>query len=120
MIVFILIIFIIFIFSFTSTFECFDSIDINYDEKLKEIHNKLKINYGSLTEELPEQKMVVRYLKGDEKVLEIGGNIGRNSLVIAYILGNNNANNLLVLETDKNIFNQLNENRDLNNFHFKI
>ena len=120
MIVFILIIFIIFIFSFTSTFECFDSIDINYDEKLKEIHNKLKINYGSLTEELPEQKMVVRYLKGDEKVLEIGGNIGRNSLVIAYILGNNNANNLLVLETDKNIFNQLNENRDLNNFNFKI
>jgi hypothetical protein len=30
--------------------------------------------------------MVCRYLTGNEKVLELGGNIERNSLVIAYIL----------------------------------
>ena len=62
--------------------------------------------------------MVVKYLSGNEKVLELGGNIGRNSLVIAFILNNNK--NLVVLECDKNISNQLTENRDLNNFDFYI
>ena len=89
--------------------------DIN--DKLTNIHSKLKINYGSLNEELPEQKMVVRYLTGNEKVLEIGGNIGRNSLVIASIL---EKNNLVTLECDSNIANQLIENRDLNNLNFHI
>jgi FkbM family methyltransferase len=88
------------------------------DEKITIIHSKLKINYGSLYEELPEQKMVVRYLTGNEKVLEIGGNIGRNSLVICSILHCNT--NLVTLECDINIANQLIENRDLNNFNFYV
>lgn len=46
----------------------------NIDDKLKNIHSKLNIEYGSFNEELPEQKMAVRYLTGNEKVLEIGGN----------------------------------------------
>jgi FkbM family methyltransferase len=62
--------------------------------------------------------MAVRYLTGTEKVLEIGGNIGRNSLVIASIL--ENKSNLVVLESDPNIANQLTENRDLNHFTFHI
>jgi len=86
--------------------------------KVKNIHSKLKINHGSLNDEFPEQKMVVRYLKGSEKVLEIGGNIGRNSLVIASILENNN--NFVTLESDINISKQLTSNRDLNNMHFHI
>ena len=90
---------------------------ININDKLKNIHFKLKINYGSLNYELPEQKMVVRYLTGNEKVLEIGGNIGRNSLVIASIL---EKNNLVTLESDINIAKQLTENRDLNNLNFHI
>tara|TARA_R110000803_G_C11869295_1_gene308220 strand:- start:38 stop:688 length:651 start_codon:yes stop_codon:yes gene_type:complete len=90
----------------------------NVVNKLKNIHSKLKINYGFMKDELPEQKMVVKYLKGHEKVLEIGGNIGRNSLVIASIL--ENSNNLLTLESDINISKQLNENRDLNNMKFHI
>ena len=61
--------------------------------------------------------MVVRYLTGNEKVLEIGGNIGRNTLVIASILKNNN---FVTLESDVNIAKQLTENRDLNNFNFHI
>lgn len=89
------------------------------DNKLKKIHEALKINYGGFNQELPEQKMVTRYLTGNEKILEIGGNIGRNSLVIGSILGNNN-NNLVVLESDSDIFNKLKENRDLNNMHFNI
>ena len=52
----------------------------NIDNKIKNIHSKLKIKHGSFDEELPEQKMAVKYLNGNEKVLEIGGNIGRNSL----------------------------------------
>ncbi len=66
-------------------------------------------------EELPEQKMVVRYLSGSEKVLEIGSNIGRNSLIIASIIDNNN---FLTLESDTTIFNQLNENKNINIFIF--
>jgi len=85
--------------------------------KLKNIHSKLKINYGSFQEELSEQIMVVRYLNGQEKVLEIGGNIGRNSLVIASILDDNN---LVTLESDINISKKLTENRDLNNMNFYI
>ncbi|CAB4935240.1 unannotated protein [freshwater metagenome] len=87
-------------------------------DKIKNIHSKLKINYGSLDDEFPEQKMAGRYLKGNEKVLEIGGNIGRNSLVIASILENDN--NFVTLESDINISEQLTTNRDLNNMHFHI
>lgn len=89
------------------------------NNKLNNIHSKLQIKYGSFNEELPEQKMTVRYLTGNEKVLEIGGNIGRNSLVIASILENNDFN-LVTLESDDNIASQLKENRDLNNFKFHI
>ena len=88
------------------------------DNKLYNIHSTLKINHGNLNEEVPEQKMVVRYLTGNEKVLEIGGNIGRNSLVIASILNDNTQ--FVTLESDENIAKQLIENRDLNSFSFNI
>jgi FkbM family methyltransferase len=88
------------------------------NNKINRIHSKLNIKYGTFNEELPEQKMVVKYLTGNEKVLEIGGNIGRNSLVIASILEDNS--NFVTLECDLNIANQLTENRDLNNFNFHV
>ena len=88
------------------------------DEKLKIIHASLNIKHGSLNDEMPEQKMAIKYLTGNEKVLEIGGNIGRNSLVIASIL--KDSSNLVTLESDINIANQLTENRDLNKFKFYI
>ena len=75
--------------------------------KLNEIHKKLKIKYGTLTDEYPEQIMAVTYLKGHENVLEIGGNIGRNTLVINSIL---KEGKLVTLECDQNIAQQLNEN----------
>jgi FkbM family methyltransferase len=92
----------------------------NINNKIAQIHSNLKIEYGSILYELPEQKMVVRYLTGKEKVLEIGANIGRNSLVIASILGNDNQRNFVSLESDINIANQLTHNRELNNFNFHI
>ena len=94
-----------------------NEINNEINDKIQNIHSKLKIKYGTLDEELPEQKMVVRYLTGNEKVLEIGGNIGRNSLIISSIIQNNN---LVTLECDKNIAKQLAENRDLNNLNFYI
>ena len=92
------------------------TIDIN--NKTQSIQSNLKIKYGNFKDELPEQQMVVRYLTGNEKVLEIGGNIGRNSLIIASIL--QDTANFVTLECDINIATQLKENRDLNNFNFHI
>lgn len=91
---------------------------VDVRRKIENIHSKLKLNYGTLEDELPEQKMIVKYLKGDEKILEIGGNIGRSSLVIGFIL--ENTNNLLTLECDENISKQLIENRESNNMKFHI
>jgi FkbM family methyltransferase len=91
-----------------------------YISKLKNIHSKLKINYGSFDEEFPEQTMVTQYFTGNEKVLEIGGNIGRNSLIIGHILRENNNNNFVTLESDSHIANQLRQNRNLNNMKFYI
>jgi FkbM family methyltransferase len=93
------------------------TIQIDNCDKIRSIHNKLKIKYGSLQQELPEQKMAAQYLIGNEKVLEIGSNIGRNSLVIASIVNNEN---FVSLESDANSAKKLQENRDLNNFTFHI
>lgn len=86
---------------------------------LTDLHNKLSIHHGSFTEELPEQEMVYRYLTGSEKVLEIGGNIGRNSLIIGSIL-ESQKNNFVTLECDNNIADLLTYNRDVNNMNFHI
>uniref|UniRef100_A0A6C0JJU9 Methyltransferase FkbM domain-containing protein n=1 Tax=viral metagenome TaxID=1070528 RepID=A0A6C0JJU9_9ZZZZ len=90
------------------------------NEKLKQIQSTLKLNYGSFDTEIPEQKMVLRYLKGNEKVLELGANIGRNTLIIASILKTQNNQNFVTFECDQNIAAKLIENRDINNFTFHI
>lgn len=87
--------------------------DIN--DVVSNIHKSLKIKYGTLNDELTEQKMAVMYLTGSEKVLEIGS----NSLVIAHILGNN-CHQFVTLESSKSIADQLRENRDLNQMTFHI
>ena len=89
----------------------------NVDLKIQSIHNKYRLDFGSFQQELPEQKMTVKFLTGNEKVLEIGGNIGRNTIVIADIL---KTNNLVTLESDSIIANQLKHNRDKNNLSFFI
>jgi len=99
-----------------NTIETFSVKDL--DTKLNDIHSNLQFNYGSLIDELPQQKMIIRTFTGNEKVLEIGSNIGRNSLVIASIL--QNLENFVTLESDSTIAEQLKNNRDLNNFNFHI
>lgn len=95
--------------------------DINEQEItniIDNIHRSLSINYGTLNDELPEQKMSVKFLNGNEKVLEIGGNIGRNSLIISSILSD--SSNLVSLETNHSIYKQFVENRDKNGHKFHI
>ena len=87
-------------------------------KKLDAIHQSLKINHGSFKEEYPEQLMAARFLKGHEKVLELGANIGRNTLIIASLL--NDQKNLVTLECDPNTVIQLTENRDINSMQFHI
>jgi FkbM family methyltransferase len=98
------------------TNEIYTTNESDIANKTKSIQTKLQLNYGSFDDELPEQKMSVRYLTGNEKVLEIGGNIGRNSLIISSIVGSN----LVTLESDVTIANQLRENRELNHLSFHI
>jgi len=92
----------------------------NIDGKLNNLHKTLKLHHGIFNDELPEQKMSLMYLKGDEKVLEIGGHIGRNSLIISHILGEKAKTNLVVLETEATVYLKLKENRDLNSMYFQI
>ena len=85
---------------------------------LAEIHAQLNLLYGSLLDEYPEQLMAVRFIPPNAHVLELGGNIGRNSCVIAKIL--DNSMNLVTLESSPNIAKQLIENRDRNGLNFFV
>ena len=98
----------------------FSSVDDNItpEEKLQGIHSKINLMYGTLDQEYNEQLMTVMYLPKDAKVLEIGGNIGRVSCVIASIL--THQDNFVTLESVPGYAMQLQENRDLNGFKFHI
>lgn len=94
---------------------------LNYQkpiDRLKHIQHNLNIDFGNIMDEYQEQLMSSIFLTGNEKILEIGSNIGRNSLVIASILNSANNSHLVTLESDINIYNQLIHNKILNNVSF--
>lgn len=82
------------------------------------MQNKIKIIGGDFKEELIEQIIATKYINENDKVLEIGGNIGRNSMIIASLL--NKTENLTVMETDPETFKMLKHNKEINNMNFKI
>jgi FkbM family methyltransferase len=88
------------------------------DERLRGIHRYLSLDFGNINEELPEQLMAIKFIKEDDIVLEIGGNIGRNSCVIATVLADDS--NLVVLECNDIHAKELIQNRDNNNFTFHV
>lgn len=90
------------------------------DKKLEIIHSKIKLKYGEMKDELPEQRIALRYLTGNERVLELGSNVGRNSMVIAYILKQKNNNKFVTLESDPESAKMLEENMKANGFQFHI
>lgn len=93
--------------------------DINEGKnKLMAIHAKLALRHGNFQDEYPEQLMAATFISKDAKVLELGGNVGRNSCVIASLLSSQA--NLVVMEPSPESARQLQENRDLNNLSFRI
>lgn len=90
----------------------------NIDEYLDGLHNKLTFLGGSMIEEYPEQKMAARFIPADAKVLELGSNYGRNTLIISSVL--NSSSQLVTCETSSEYAKILNENRKINNMNFKI
>lgn len=88
------------------------------EERLKEIHTHLSIDYGTLEDEVPEQLLAVEYIPSTACVLEIGGNIGRNSCVIGHML--QDSSKMVVVESDPVTADQLCHNRDKNGLHFQI
>lgn len=99
--------------------------------RLDYIHANLRIRYGNYNEyrlfqeEYPEQLLSARFIKGNERILEIGGNIGRNSLVMSYILknsrlGQNNNSLLVTLECSTEIAKHLKVNKDINSLDFFV
>ena len=55
-------------------------------------------------------------IDSNDSILELGGNIGTNSIIINSKL--NNKNNHVVVETLKDIINKLEYNRNINNANF--
>lgn len=94
------------------------------EAELQAIHRTLRLKHGSLTEEYPEQLMSVRFIgprrASTRGVLEIGGNVGRNSCTIASVLGKENAGKLVVVEPCLTFVEQLKRNRDINGLSFNV
>lgn len=86
--------------------------------RLQDIHMYLHLIHGNLQDEYPEQLMAAMFIQGDAKVLELGGNVGRNSCVIASLL--NDERNLVVVESSLESAKLLEENRYFNNLGFQI
>ena len=86
-------------------------------DKLLNIQKTLKLNHGTFNEEKIEQSLCVKYINKNDIVLELGGNIGRVSLIIASII---KKNNLVVFEPCIDTYKKLCENRNLNFLDFCI
>lgn len=86
--------------------------------KLFEIHQKYKFIGGNIADEYLEQLMAVSFIRPGNNVLEIGSNIGRNTLTIANLLID--SHNLVTLETDPQSVKILENNRDNNDLKFQI
>lgn len=106
-----------------ASFMCSGSIEYHLSEqeaknRLKHIHAQLSLLRGSFNQEYPEQLMSVMFITAGDRVLEIGGNIGRNSCIISSLL--NNSSNLVVVESDPITASYLLDNRNLNGFSFHV
>ncbi len=84
-------------------------------ERERQMCLHLLLDYGRFAEEYPERLLAVKFLNENARVLEIGGNIGRNSLMISMIL--NNPKNLVILECDNTHAEQLEHNLKQNKLY---
>ena len=84
---------------------------------LKAIHESLHAVHGCVEDEYPQQLMIARYVRPDATVLQLRGNVGVSSCVIASIL--DDSSRLVVLES-ATATRQVRENRDANGQSFRI
>lgn len=80
--------------------------------KLNLIHRIIPLKHDWFGTEIPEQVLAIKFLTGNEKVLEIGSNLGRNTFVMSYILNKNNNTNLVSLESSSETYKKLVENKE--------
>jgi FkbM family methyltransferase len=90
----------------------------DWNERIQELHKRFKFDHGVLNDELPEQLLAAHFVKEGAKVLEIGGNLGRNTLVISTVL--NDPMNHVVLECNPNIAPQLKHNLEINGYATQV
>jgi FkbM family methyltransferase len=86
--------------------------------RLKRLHEHT-VYGGCWVDELPEQALVLRWVRADARVLEIGGNIGRVSICLASVM-HNRGDRLVVLESDPGNSVLLQQNRDARGLNFDI
>ena len=88
------------------------------DQKLEIIHKSVQLKNGNMKSEYPEQQLAMKFISPECKVLELGSNIGINSIVISNIL--NDGKNLVTLECDLTHIDSLTYNRNINKLTFNI
>ena len=87
-------------------------------ERLKALHTHLHFENGTMDNEIPEQLLITQFVKEDAKVLEIGGNLGRNTLVLSTLLKDSRQH--VVLECNPDMVPLLRHNVRLNNYDTRI
>ena len=90
-------------------------------KRLKDLHQSMVELPKDYTDEFMEQVMSCIHLKGNERVLEIGGNIGRNTAVLGQIMKTAGAGgSVTTLETLKDEASQLKKLVERNGFPVKV
>ena len=91
----------------------------NYSsQSIDDVHKQLKYIHGNPKEELAEQIMAFKHVHPDSCVLELGANIGRNTMLINHILRDKTQH--VAVETEQSSVEQLLQNRDANNMKFDV
>lgn len=90
----------------------------NFSTRLIDVQSRLRFLNGDITQEGVEQLMSVMFIQPGDKVLELGSNIGRNTLIISAIL--DDESNLVTLETDASNVAKLLLNKSANNMKFNV
>jgi FkbM family methyltransferase len=88
------------------------------EAKLDYIHRNIIFIGGNVRDEYQEQYLTCKFLPADAKVLEIGANIGRNTMTIASII--TDETKFVTLECDPVSASTLMKNRNSNGFKFHI
>lgn len=86
--------------------------------RLDRLQKRLSLQGGCFDEEIIEQQMSMLFLQPQDHVVELGGNIGRNSMILAGLL--EDSSKMVVFESLQEESEFLRKNRDQNGFQFHV